>query len=101
MLSEEEFCIQWQLRLRQGGGPPLLCSILFTVQGVFIGEELLSEEEFCIQWQLHSALLCSLFRKFNREELLSKEEFCIQPGGRGSSAPSKEEALLCSILFTV
>jgi len=38
---------------------------------------------------------------FNGEELLSKEEFCIQPDGRGISAPGREEALLCSILFTV
>jgi hypothetical protein len=51
--------------------PPLAgrrpCYILFIVQGVFNGEELLSEEEFC-----------------------------IQPDGRGSSAPGREEALLCT-----
>ncbi len=35
------------------------------------------------------------------EKLLSEEEFCIQPDARGSSAPGREEALLCSILFTV
>jgi hypothetical protein len=49
-----------------------LFTVLFTVQGVY-----------------------------SEEESLSDEEFCIQPDGRGNSAPSREEALLCSILFTV
>ncbi len=81
-------------------------SIVFTVQGVFNGEELLSKEEFCIQpdgrgSSIHGkeeALLCSILFTvqgvFNREELLCEEEFCIQPDGRGSSAPGREEALI-------
>ncbi len=86
----------------------LLCSILFTVQVVFNGEELLSEEELCIQPDgrgssapgreaLLYSILFTVQGVFNGEELLSEEEFCIQPDGRGSSAPGREEALLYSI----